>query len=227
FDDNLANKDLQIQHHSKLPMQAGFGSSGAGAIGTAFALNDALKMNYTNQELGQIAHKAEVHCSTGLGDVIAQMHAGAEIRLEPGGPGIGKIQSMIWPDDIKIVTIALGTISTKKVITNPKHILEINKTSEKLLSELLENPSLDSFIEISYTFAVQAHLMTPQVKDLVETLRANNFPSSMIMLGQSVFTILTSNKAKDCASFLKKIYPNANIMISTLATQGPIKIDNQ
>ena len=225
FSKKLKGKSLTIEHYSIYPMQAGFGTSGAGALGTAYALDELLATKKTEQELGQIAHKAEVTCRTGLGDVIAQTNGSAEIRLEPGAPGIGKIRNLEWPIDELILTASFGKISTKEIITDPEMIEKINKHSTELLSELKSNPTVDLFIKSSYEFASRTGLMTGKLKEIILELRKNNFKTSMIMLGESLFVIGSKQELNKCKNLLSKIDPEASIWIDSLATSGPRRLN--
>ena len=58
---------ITINHEIEFPVSAGFGASGAGALSTAFALNELLGEIYEPLKCGQIAHEAEVMNKTGLG----------------------------------------------------------------------------------------------------------------------------------------------------------------
>ena len=63
--------DMPVKVESKLafPVGGGFGDSGAGAFSAVIALNRALGLNRTFNELAYTAHMAEVKNGTGLGDV--------------------------------------------------------------------------------------------------------------------------------------------------------------
>ncbi|MHA1557960.1 MAG: pantoate kinase [Candidatus Heimdallarchaeota archaeon] len=221
FNEYWNDKELILNHSSQLPTGAGFGSSGAGALGAAFALNELFDAKKSKEELGQIAHQAEVNCRTGLGDVIAQYHGLAEIRLEPGAPGIGVIKQLEWPIERMILSIFLGTMSTKEIITSKSHIEMINQTSEPLLKELLNSPTVDTFVDLSYQFSKKVGLMSTTVETIVEELRTNGCSSSMIMIGESVFVIGSSVELKNCVTFLKEKYPKAQFWINSLALTGP------
>ena len=217
---------LEIFHHSDFPMQAGFGTSGAGAIGTAFAMNEIMNTNKSAQELGQIAHRAEVDNRTGLGDVIAQMFGGAEIRLEPGAPGIGIIKKLDWPIEQMILTASLGTLSTKDIITSEEMIQKINDFSEKLLIELNVNPTLEEFLRVSYEFASKTGLLSGKLKELVDHLRNEGYFASMIMLGQSLFVVGEQDELVECGRIIENNVPKTKIWISTLSNKGPVKLEH-
>ncbi|MCK4897043.1 MAG: GHMP kinase, partial [Candidatus Heimdallarchaeota archaeon] len=72
---NQSDFGVSIHHEFEIPISAGYGASASGAISCAFALNDLLKSNLSEQELYQIAHTAEIIEGGGLGDVLA-LHKG-------------------------------------------------------------------------------------------------------------------------------------------------------
>ncbi|MFX1562503.1 MAG: GHMP kinase, partial [Promethearchaeota archaeon] len=67
---------IEIDHEVGLPIGCGFGTSGAAALGLAFALNEALDLGLSQLKAAQIAHIVEVECKTGLGTVIAETVGG-------------------------------------------------------------------------------------------------------------------------------------------------------
>ena len=69
-----------VKHEVAVPIGAGFGTSAAGALTAALALNEALGLNLTYNELGMIAHKAEIECKTGLG-TVAPLTIGGGLSL--------------------------------------------------------------------------------------------------------------------------------------------------
>jgi pantoate kinase len=212
---------VKIEHTSQLPIQGGFGTSGAGALGTVFALNELLDTRKSSKELGQIAHWAEVTCKTGLGDVISQLQGNAEIRLEPGAPGIGVIKKFNWPIDQQILSIFLGKLSTKDIITNPQNITEINNTASRLLIKLQKDLTLEHFLDLSYLFAVKSGLLVNQIKAITDFVRTHGYKSSMIMLGGSIFVVDTLKRLKSCYNLVQNEYPQAKMWINPLATKGP------
>ncbi|MEM3755191.1 MAG: GHMP kinase, partial [Candidatus Bathyarchaeia archaeon] len=60
---------ITIKHDIGVPIGAGFGTSGAGALTTCLALSKAFGLNLSINDLGMIAHRAEIECKTGLGTV--------------------------------------------------------------------------------------------------------------------------------------------------------------
>jgi pantoate kinase len=80
---------LEIAHQIGVPIGAGFGSSGGGAITLALALNEVLGLDLSYIEAARVAHKSEIECRTGLGTVFAVTQGGFGVLYKPGAPGIG------------------------------------------------------------------------------------------------------------------------------------------
>ena len=91
---NIQDYDIYINHDSKLPIGAGFGTSAAFALGISFTLPKLMGINISFKEAGEIAHLAEISQSSGLGDVISEMFGGCVIRLNEGSPVKGIIDKI-------------------------------------------------------------------------------------------------------------------------------------
>jgi pantoate kinase len=171
-----------------MPLGSGFGASGGGALGCAYALNSIFDLGLLANQAAAVAHAAEVVNKTGLGDVIAQNTGGLVVRLEPGAPGIGKIDRIPVPP-LKIDYVVRGPISTKEVLSDPAAMREINKAGEAAVKELLQRPTLKQFMKLSSRFTKQIDLGSPWVLDAIEAVESVGGMASMIMLGDAVFSI--------------------------------------
>ncbi|MCJ7559246.1 hypothetical protein MUO79_01345, partial [Candidatus Bathyarchaeota archaeon] len=112
------NYTVTVNHAVEVPIGAGFGSSAAGALGTALAMSEALELRFTYNQLGRIAHVAEVKCKTGLGTVGPIMLGGCILSVEPGAPGIAVIDRIPIRDDYMIVAGVVGSTPTKQVLAS-------------------------------------------------------------------------------------------------------------
>ena len=70
--EKLAKEPVRVKTELEMPFGSGFGASGAGALGCAYALNAHFDLGLTANQAAAVAHVAEVTNRTGLGDVIAQ-----------------------------------------------------------------------------------------------------------------------------------------------------------
>ena len=196
---------ISIAHALEVPMKFGFGASGAGALGTSLALSKAIDLKLTLNDIARIAHAAEVKNKTGLGDVIAQVFGGIEIRREPGPPGVGVIDK-IFVDDLTIVCSKIGgEMETKAILTNPSMKLKINQAGRLLVRNLVKEPTVEKFFQLSKEFAIKSGLATPVIlKAVQEAEQAGAIGASMIMLGNAIFAGVKEDKVKDVIKTLSK-----------------------
>lgn len=165
---------------SSLPMGAGFGISGAASLGTALAGGVVAEESWTERELRELAHVAEVRASTGLGDVVAQAYGGMPLRLDPGAhgdldgiPGCGRIEYC-----------SFGEYSTKEVLTGDTST--ITEAGEDALASVVESPSLDQFFSASRAFAEKTGLLTDRLREVIENVDDAGGQATMAMLGETV-----------------------------------------
>lgn len=187
--------NFTITQDIQLPIGAGFGTSAASALSLALAINDFLDLNYPKELCGQIAHMAEVNLGSGLGDVIAQTGHGMVLRVEPGAPGIGKIES--FEHDVYVAWKTFGGIDTSSIIRDPHHREVISDVGLKYLEFFEEKSSLRNFLDFSYKFSTETKLMSGEVKSLVDYLNSRDdiLGSSMAMLGNTVFAFAYDKSA--------------------------------
>ena len=184
----LAKEPVTVSSSFNVPVEGGFGTSGSGALSTAFALNKLFCLNMTVTELGKVAHESEVINKTGLGDVISQVNGGLVIRKSAGSPGVGIID-FIPVEKIEVGYVTLGKISTKSVLKDQSAVKEINKHGKKAMNDLIKAPTLDNFMSLSKNFAVETGLISHKAKDAVEACEAEGGLASMAMLGDVVFAV--------------------------------------
>jgi len=184
--DSLAKSPVRVRTKLDMPLGSGFGASGAGALGCALALNAHFDLGLTADQAASVAHVAEVSSGTGLGDVIGQNTGGLVIRLEPGAPGIGRVDRIPVPP-IKVDYVVLGPISTKEVLSDRATMKAVNEAGEAALKELLRRPTLREFMRLSRSFTVQSGLASDWALDAIEAVEAVGGMASMVMLGDAVF----------------------------------------
>ncbi|MEA2075507.1 MAG: pantoate kinase [Euryarchaeota archaeon] len=182
--------EVEVSTNFEVPVGCGFGASGAGALSTAFALNELLSLDMTVNEVAQIAHCAEVENSTGLGDVIAETYGGVVIRKKPGPPGIGVIDRIPHRNE-KISYVALGKKSTKTVLREGGGELKrrINEAGREAMKALMRKPTLETFMRASREFSLRIELISDACKDAIEAVDAEGEVASVAMLGETVFVI--------------------------------------
>ena len=176
---------VAVAAETPLPLGAGFGVSGALALGTALAANAAADCGHTENELIEIAHCAEVEAGTGLGDVVAQARGGVPIRLEPGGPTHGVMDGI--PAAPRIEYVTFGELSTETVLSGDTS--QLSTAGETALDRLLAQPTVEQFMTASQEFAVEAGLLTDAVREAIAAVDAAGGQAAMAMLGRTVFAV--------------------------------------
>jgi pantoate kinase len=189
-DDALAELDApgaDVAVETDLPIGAGFGVSGAAALGTALAANDAFDRGRSENDLVRIAHAAEVGRGTGLGDVVAQARGGVPVRLEPGAPGVGELDGV--PATARVEYVTFGELSTETVLGGDTTAL--SAAGADALDRLRADPRLPTLLDAARGFAREADLLVPEVAEAIDAVDAAGGEAAMAMLGRTVFALGT------------------------------------
>jgi len=184
--ERLAKAPVRVKTELQMPFGAGFGASGAGALGCAYALNSLFNLGLTADGAAAVAHHAEVMNRTGLGDVIAQNAGGLVVRMKPGAPGTGLIDRIPVPP-LPISYVVHGPISTSQVLSDEKVMKAVNLAGEAALKELLKRPTFANFMQHSRRFTVNSGLASDWALQAIEAVEAAGGMAGMIMLGDAVF----------------------------------------
>ena len=223
---------FEIEHEFAVPVGYGLGSSGAAALSLSFALDQALGTGLPREELGRIAHNAEISCKTGLGDVLASYHGGFEVRTKPGAPGVGdvrKIRTGFVQEgedgerqqqqrrQPSAVMICFAPISTQEFVR--EKMGQLNGLGGKMVDALLESESYDHFQEMSLEFARYAGVMTPRMRGLTDELRRNGIGCGVALFGETVFSMVPKED-EDKVAKIAAGYPGGTVIRSELDHAG-------
>ena len=184
--DRLARSPVRVATELDMPFGSGFGASGAGSLGCAYALNAHFDLGLTANQAATVAHEAEVTNRTGLGDVIGQHTGGLVIRIKPGAPGFGEVDRIPVPP-LKVDYVVRGPISTRDVLSDQAAMKAVNNAGVEALKELLKRPTLQEFMRLARRFTAQSGLASDWAMDAIEAVEAAGGMASMIMLGDAVF----------------------------------------
>lgn len=210
-----------VEHYVKVPIGCGFGSSGAGALSLALALNKAFNLNLSRLEAAQTAHIAEVECKTGLGTVIAENLGGLEIRVKPGAPDVGQIESIPINEDYVVACLSFGPLPTRKILTSETSRQRINKFGGDLVDELVRHPVTRNFMEFSRKFAEHIGLISKRLRAVLEETDSAGLTCSMAMLGETVFSIVKQDRIKEVQGiFSKHASSERNVIIADIDFKG-------
>ena len=222
------NYTVTVNHAVEVPIGAGFGSSAAGALGTALALSRTLGLKLTYNQLGRVAHASEVECKTGLGTVGPIMLGGCILSVEPGAPGIGVIDRIPLSTDYAVVTGVFGSTPTKQVLSSPEKKEIINRWGKKTLEEILAEPSLENFLACCREFAEKAGFMTERLRQLVHLAeKAGAIGAAQNMVGEAVHALTREENAENIAEAFKQILPNEKILVAKIDFQGARLIEHE
>jgi pantoate kinase len=183
---NNKRSGFRIHHNFEVPVSSGYGASAAGALGTAFCVNDLFNMGKTELELFQVAHKAEVKTKSGLGDVIALYQGGIEIRSREGAPGVGKTMLINNNEGWKVATVNFGPLSTSEVLSDPHKRRSVNDAGSELVNKLISRPTFSHFLQLAQIFTQKVKLWSPRLQKCIEHL-PNDIVWAQIMLGEGLF----------------------------------------
>lgn len=185
--DALDAPDAAVTAETPLPLGAGFGVSGALALGVAYAVNAVCDRRRSENELIGIAHRAEVEAGTGLGDVVAQARGGLPIRLDPGDPDHGRLDAI--PAAPRVEYVTFGSVSTEAVLSGDT--TRLSAAGERALSDLRTEPTPTRLVTLSRRFAREADLLTDRVADAIAAVNDDGGDAAMAMLGDTAFAFGT------------------------------------
>ncbi len=217
------NSLIHIQHHFDLPLGAGYGSSGAGALGIAFGLNNLFQLNLTPLEAAKFAHIADVENHTGLGTVAGQFMGGLTIVCEPGFPFITHQISV--PKDLLICIASWGGISTKQILTDPEYRQLIYRQGKKAMVQMQTDWSLENYLAVCRKFLADTDMLSgfelPQIKMLLEQLnQKTSYGASLNMLGKSVFCFCTTGEKSIVEQLMGQFSPTFGPKFISVSEHG-------
>ncbi len=186
-----------IKIETDVPFSQGFGMSGACALSSAIAVlseidsrgEDALK------EALHVAHRSELFCRTGLGDVVGQYTGGFETRVKPGLPPNGEVKKEERDEEVVLAVVG-SPLSTPDMLKDPFMAAWINAIGDDMMEDFLPEDGFDRFIELSYKFAKETQFLRDGMEPLIE--KANEYgKGSMAMIGNTLFYIGETERLKE------------------------------
>jgi len=191
----LKGKRIVVRHVTKLPVGAGFGVSGACAIGVGMCLNEVFSLGMSMDEVGGVAHAAEVECGTGLGDVGPMLASGVELRKKEGASGYCVIDN-VDTDMCDLVCFSFGGVDTNKVI-GKEGFSELNGVADDVLERLFKCPDIYNLMKCSVEFSQKAGFGSGRLLDVIRRLnRIEGCFASQTMLGESGFAFFRKDMNK-------------------------------
>jgi pantoate kinase len=218
---------VSVDHESEIPIGYGLGSSGSAALSLSYALNQALKTNLSKIHAAQVAHQADFICKTGLGTVISEFTGGFEIRTSIGGPGIGKILKIPISSKYRAIVFCIKPISTSQLLNKSLFSSEydlLNNSGKAMIDELVKNPDIDTFLELSSDYAKKCGLRDGFCKDPILSLESLGVKSSVALFGHALFTIVEKKIVHRVIHALKQF--NGILLDCSIDNLGARMIEN-
>ncbi|SFM92422.1 pantoate kinase [Methanolobus profundi] len=211
---------VTVESTSEIPIGCGFGASGAGALGTAYALDHALSLGHTASQLNDIAHVAEVSNGSGLGDVTGQAHGGILIRKTPGAPSVASVDQIPSKEN-DVYCVVLGELSTSSVLSDQEMVNDINNAGKEAMKKLMQKPSVENFMHCSRDFTIQSMLASEKVMDAIEAADTIGVTASQAMLGNAVFSMPSQKDSNE----LENIFSEFGTVLRFKVRTGTIRIN--
>lgn len=143
--------DATVSVESPVGLGKGFGVSAALLMSLSLLGVLGKGVSWTLEKSLWPAHVAEVRFSTGLGDVIAEYYGGLEVRVEPGAPGIGRVERIVLRRRPVIVAGVLpGGESTPDMLRRLGE--DAYRVARRGWERLREEPSIEVFFEEASRF---------------------------------------------------------------------------
>jgi pantoate kinase len=214
---------VSVEHHVDVPIGTGFGTSAGGALTACLALKEALALPLTYNQIGKIAHIAEIKCQTGLGTVSSlTFTGGCVLVVEPGAPGICQLDRIpITPDYLIVAGVFQSNVSKKTILSDPEKKKIINRYGKKTLQAILDEPSLENFLERCWEFSEKTGFATQNVRQLVKLAKkAGAVGAAQNMIGEAAHALVLEENASQVAEAFKKLLPSEQVIVSKIELQG-------
>jgi pantoate kinase len=215
--------NVTVEHKIEVPIGSGFGTSAGGALTAGLALRETLELPLTYNQIGKIAHVAEIQCQTGLGTVSSlAFSGGCVLVVEPGAPGICQIDRIpITPDYMIVAGYLKSTIPKESILASPKKKKEINGYGKKTLKAILDEPTLENFLDCCWEFSQKAGFATEKVCELVKSAKkAGAIGATQNMIGEAVHAVVHEENANSVAEAFKQALSSQQVLVSEIDFQG-------
>ncbi len=202
-----------IELETDLPFSQGFGLSGACALAAGTAVLEELDDDL--EKALPAAHRSEIFCRTGMGDVLGQYHGGFEIRVKEGLPPKGELKTEKIEKEV-VLAVAGSPLSTPDVLRDPMMTEWINIIGGDIMDEFLPENGFDRFLEFSNRFAEETNFIKKGVRSLLE-IGEGSGKGSMAMIGNSVFFFGDTEELKE---LFEKEVGEENVYLTEIDNSG-------
>jgi pantoate kinase len=168
---------VTANQESIFPANYGYGISAASALSLGLALNRAMGLELTRDEVGVQAHIAEVENMTGLGDVSAELVGGFELRDRPGAPGFGRAIRLDLDERMAVISSPVRSFPTRTMITKKEYVERINFYGREALASFSLKLDLENLMILSRHFWESVGLMDKKIMGTIRRFERAGIPS--------------------------------------------------
>jgi pantoate kinase len=213
--------EVDVDITANVPISAGYGTSAAGTAASCLALADALQLPVTVNELGRITHIAEVVNGTGLGTASAVFIGGFDLVTEPGAPGIGSVDRLLFPKGHSIICAYLGPMLTHEALSMKGLMTRVNPLAQRAMKSIRALPELSNFLREAKRFCEESPFQTPQTRRVIDIMIGNGTTgAAQNMIGQAVHGVANDDRAWSVARSVRKAFPSARVFVTKLDNRG-------
>ncbi|MDA4112141.1 MAG: hypothetical protein OK439_06345 [Thaumarchaeota archaeon] len=211
---------VKILHKISPPIGSGFGTSGAGALGTAIALGDLFNLHFTLSEAAGFAHIAEIQSVTGLGTVLSLASGGGAIGLvtEPGSYSVGRTDAILSDyDKFVLVCASFGPIEKSTILSKESARRKVNEFGRKTLENILKDPTPESLLRYSREFSEKAGLASRNLLKLSDkAVELGAIGATPNMIGNAIHCLVLKTRYENFSKGFSKLVPKKFIFESEL-----------
>ncbi len=206
---------IHIKHEIRVPIGTGFGTSAAGAMGVLLAGSLAAGRPITMNEAIKQTHYIELRCKTGLNSEIGATLSGLVLVLREGSPDNALIDVLPLPPRCKLIALVAGPLKTPEILADVERLRHIERIGDAKLSEILDNPTVENFLQKSREFAEATELATSDVKAMFrEFAKLPVIGYAQNMLGRAVHALVYEDELEYVIRILKEKFPNHHLIVS-------------
>jgi pantoate kinase len=221
LEENRRVARVQVNISTDVPIGAGYGMSAAGTAAACLALADAADLPVTYNQLGKVTHIAEVVNHTGLGTAAAVFIGGFVLVTEPGAPGIGAVDRLLFPKDHSIVCACLEQMPTREALTQPDIKERVNPPARRAMKKIRKQPELPVFLAASRKFGQEVGLGGPEITHLMDTMiSAGAIGAAQNMIGKAVHGVVENSRISHVLDSVRREFPSAIVFASKLDEAG-------
>ncbi len=214
---------VKVHHNAEVPIGAGFGSSGAGTLGAAFGITTALGLPVTYDQLGTMAHIAEVESLTGLGTTGPILFGrGLVLQVKGGAPNVMRLDAIPVPNSYRIISACYGPIEKGPILTNASMRELVNIEGKKAMKSILARPTPVEFFKACRKFGEALPFMTDRVRELLEIADTQPLVGvAQNMIGEAAHALVHQKHASQLVKMWGKLVGSKNVLASSIALSGP------